>query len=94
MSGTCTKMEEGCAGTVHGTVVGMTPAQATECHLILTTFDTFITSKFTVFMIRAFIVCLLVRVLLDIFIEFFMIKSAVSGAPSSDMMITFSKQHM
>ena len=57
----------------------MTESEEAECRLITKAFDIFITSRFTVFVVRAFFVVLLVRIILDIMIEVFMLHGVVNN---------------
>lgn len=73
-------LEEGNQKTgLHKDGTQMTESEQIECRLIAKAFDIFITSRFTVFVVRAFFVVLLVRIILDIMIEVFMLHGVVNN---------------
>jgi hypothetical protein len=79
-----------------GTYKNINPVSTTEdteCRLMTKAFDLFITSRFTVFVLRAFFVVLLVRVILDIMIEVFMLHGAVNNPAmkNGEMSITMGR---
>jgi len=71
----------------------MTVAEETEWRLMNKTLDTFINSRFTVFVLRAFVVVLLVRIILDTMIEVFMLHGVVNNPAMKNGQMSITVGH-
>lgn len=88
-SGSAKNLEEG----TYKSIDPVSTTEDTEGRLMTKAFDLFITSRFTVFVLRAFFVVLLLRVILDIMIEVFMLHGAVNNPAmkNGEMSITMGR---